>query len=135
MGWSEPEVTCKNHPDLNQSQGVCASCLRERLTDLYMPSQINNRAPSPSPSSPGRRHHHHHHHHKRVGSDIIGSIPYIVSVGNGLKKSKSITFVPRNTVGGEGKKKGFWSKLLLHSKGNKKEVLMHSRTSTRTRMY
>ncbi|KAF5749772.1 hypothetical protein HS088_TW03G00097 [Tripterygium wilfordii] len=130
MGWSEPEVTCKKHPDLNQLQGVCASCLREKLTHLHVPSQTTTSPSSSlvgsSTSSSGP------HHHKRVGSEIVGSMPYdVVSVGNELKKSKSITFMPRNSVGRESKKKGFWSKLLLHSKGNKEDVLMHHSRTTR----
>ncbi|KAF5747337.1 hypothetical protein HS088_TW05G00058 [Tripterygium wilfordii] len=138
MGCSKPERTCKNHPDLKQLQGVCASCLREKLTDLNLPLQMNKREPSRSSSfsvsisSPSK--HGNYHRHKRVGSDIIGSMRCIASVGDGLKKSKSITFVPTNRVGGEDKKKGFWSKLLLHSKGSKKEVLMHSKTA-RARLY
>ncbi|XWS33361.1 hypothetical protein CRYUN_Cryun22dG0075400 [Craigia yunnanensis] len=142
MGFSESSHGCKNHPHHQEKQGVCPSCLRERLSRLCSASykEANPRVAascSPSPAdyssasssnsaSPAR--------HKRNGSwvmGITGSSSFMVKVGtNGLKKSRSIAFVPRNfddeeVKNGKKKKKGFWSKL-LRFKGKDKDVLTHS---------
>ncbi|XVE83098.1 hypothetical protein DITRI_Ditri16bG0060100 [Diplodiscus trichospermus] len=152
MGISESGHGCKNHPQHQEKQGVCPSCLREKLSRLCSASneEANSRvhAPSCSPSmsfspadyssvsssnsatSPAR----HRNLHKRNGSWVMGimgsSSSFKVMVGtNGLKKSRSIAFVPRNfdveEVKNGKKKKGFWSKL-LRIKGKNKDVLTHS---------
>ncbi|OAY35781.1 uncharacterized protein LOC110627642 [Manihot esculenta] len=144
MGFSDSEKACKDHPYHNQKQGVCPSCLRERLSQLYIVVSGEKEAaaamagPSSSSSmsfssayssnhlSPGL--HNHQYHHQRNMSDIMGSISFRVSAGNGLKKSRSVAFVARSSLVGDvkhgtkkNKKKGFWSKL-LHLKGKNKEV-------------
>ncbi|XP_022752283.1 uncharacterized protein LOC111301026 [Durio zibethinus] len=145
MGLSESGHGCKNHPHHQEKQGVCPSCLRESLSRLCSASdkEANSRvAPSLSfspadyssalssnPASPAR----HHNFHRRNGSGvtgIMGSSSFMVKVGtDGLKKSRSIAFVPRDfddeEVKNGKKKKGFWSKL-LRFKGKNKDVLTHS---------
>lgn len=114
MGWSESLQGCKKHAALNQSPGVCSSCLRERLSQLsddsnkrktttirigsayYKNSDYDNYFFSPSHSSsgdgasPARRHHRH-------ASDAM---TFLFSGGRGggggLKKSRSIAVVPRS---------------------------------------
>lgn len=137
----EPELACRRHPNHKRLQGVCPFCLRERLSQLAAAaaSQVSPPPPASSHSSslanyfspastsnntsPPRG-------HNRNISEIAGSISFMLSVGSsssgGLKKSRSIAFVPRNFVGelqtGQ-KKKGFWSKLLHRER--KKDVFMH----------
>ncbi|XP_022775005.1 uncharacterized protein LOC111316989 [Durio zibethinus] len=146
MGFSESGHGCKKHPHHQEKQGVCPSCLRERLSRLCSaPSKelVNPRiapslsfshadyrsASSSKSASPAR----HRNLHKRNGSGvmgIMGSSSFMVKVGttNGFKKSRSIAFVPRNFDGEEAKngkkKKGFWSKLLRFKA--KKDFLTHS---------
>ncbi|OMO73072.1 hypothetical protein COLO4_27295 [Corchorus olitorius] len=150
MGFSsESNHGCKNHPNHQEKQGVCASCLREKLSRLcsvsshkelvsriapsgssslsYSPVYYHSSASSSTSASPARQEK--QRCHKRNGSDVMGSLSFMVKVGNGLKKSRSIAFVPRNFDEEEvhknkKKKKGFWSKL-LGFKG-KKDVLTHS---------
>ncbi|XVF61560.1 hypothetical protein PTKIN_Ptkin08bG0139700 [Pterospermum kingtungense] len=159
MGFSESGYGCKKHPYHEEKQGVCPSCLRERLSRLCSSASSkdgNSRvAPSSSPSqsfSPADYSSasssnsaspavaaaaaRHLKFHKRNGSGAMGTMgmgssSFTVNVGasNGLKKSRSMAFVPRNFDGHEEakvgkKKKGFWSKL-LGFKG-KKDVLTHS---------
>ncbi|KAH7566870.1 hypothetical protein JRO89_XS08G0247000 [Xanthoceras sorbifolium] len=72
--------------------------------------------------------------HNRNGSEMMGSISLMLSsAGNyGLKKSRSMAFVPKSFVGENNKngkkKKGFWSKL-LHLEG-KKDILTQSRNAS-----
>ncbi|XP_039042403.1 uncharacterized protein LOC120181308 [Hibiscus syriacus] len=123
MGFSE---RCKNHPNHNEKQGVCASCLRERLSLLCSASykEVNSilfASSSPSPyfspaddsslpssttASPAVS------QHRKLngfgGTGIKGlfssslsttSSPSImVKLGSikGLKKSRSIALVTRN---------------------------------------
>ncbi|XVE86826.1 hypothetical protein DITRI_Ditri18aG0066000 [Diplodiscus trichospermus] len=151
MGFSGSGNGCKRHPHHQEKQGVCPSCLRERLSRLSSASnkEANSRvAPSSFPllsfspaeyssawssrsSSPSRPRH--RNFHKRSGSGmtgIMGSSSFTVKVGtsNGLKKSRSTAFVPRNLDGQDAKngkkKKGFWSKLLPFK--GKKDFLKHS---------
>ncbi|KAK2656505.1 hypothetical protein Ddye_009557 [Dipteronia dyeriana] len=139
MGWSESELLCKKHQTQNKNpQGVCPICLGERLTQLsatpqkktsmVAPSSSSSISSSPvscSSSSTARP------RHNRNGSEMMGSISFMLSAGNyGLKKSRSMAFVPKNFVGEKNntgkKKRGFWSKL-LHLEG-KKVISMHSKT-------
>lgn len=145
MGWSESELVCKKHQNQNKKQleGVCPCCLRERLSQLSAAtsqrkaaaviapscsSSVPSSPPYSSASSFNAMSPVHRRHHRNV-SEFMGSISFMLSVGNELKKSRSIAFVPRNFVGEikNGKKKrGFWSKLLHRER--KKENFMHSRT-------
>ncbi|KAE8671514.1 hypothetical protein F3Y22_tig00111947pilonHSYRG00179 [Hibiscus syriacus] len=137
MGLSKSE--CKIHPSQHQNQGVCPSCLRERLSSLcstplnestrLAPYYASNSA-SPAPRRIS---------HRRNGSEVMGvarSSSFMVKVGDnyGLKKSRSIAFVPRKVddedVQNRKKKKnkerkGFWSKL-LRLKGKKMDLVMQS---------
>ncbi|XWS41615.1 hypothetical protein CRYUN_Cryun17cG0097500 [Craigia yunnanensis] len=149
MGFSESGHGCKKHPHHQEKQGICPSCLRDRLSLLVSASykEANSRvAPSCSHSlsfSPADYSSAsssnsafpalHRNFHKRNSSEamgIMGSSSFMVKTGtsNGLKKSRSIAFVPRKFDDEEAKngrkKKGFWSKL-LRFKG-KNDVLMHS---------
>ncbi|KDP29728.1 hypothetical protein JCGZ_18663 [Jatropha curcas] len=137
MGFSEFQQACKEHPYHNHKQGVCPSCLREKLSKLYV-APLNDKEAAAialssssfmslsSASSSNHMSPDHHrprrlnHHHRNV-SDIMHSISFRVSIaGNGLKKSRSLAFVTEGKNGKKKNKKGFWSKL-LHLKG-KKEV-------------
>ncbi|XVF15252.1 hypothetical protein REPUB_Repub09cG0134900 [Reevesia pubescens] len=147
MGFSESGHGCKKHPNHQEKQGVCPSCLRERLSHLcsasyketsrvvpsisFYPADYSNSASSSNSASPAR----HRISHKRNGSGVMGikrSSSLMVKIStttNGLKKSRSIAFIPRKLDNEEvkngKKKKGFWSKL-LPLKGKKKDVLTHS---------
>ncbi|KAL4368130.1 hypothetical protein GQ457_05G008340 [Hibiscus cannabinus] len=132
MGFSKSE--CKLHPSQQQNQGVCPSCLRERLSRLsstsyneasrVAPYYVSNSA-SPAPRRIP---------HRRNGSLAMGVVGSPVKVGDniyGLKKSRSIAVVARKD-GDEDvkkvKKKGFWSKL-FRPKGNKRDVVRHSNSN------
>ncbi|GAV83165.1 DUF740 domain-containing protein [Cephalotus follicularis] len=145
MGISDSEVKCQKHPDHKQRKGVCPYCLRERLSQLNASSNKTSVIFAPSSSSTSFCSFRASSNYKfpvicrphRNVSEVLGSMSFKVgSVGvgiNGLKKSRSIAFAPRNLLVGEAKKKnGFWSKL-LYFKGNK-EGLMQSRSVSR-RLY
>ncbi|TYH38248.1 hypothetical protein ES332_D12G097900v1 [Gossypium tomentosum] len=98
MGFLETEDGCKIHPFHHQKQGVCPSCLRERLSGLCSTSYDEASRLSPyyyycSPSADALLHH----------------------------RSRSIACVPKKV---DDEEKGFWSKL-LGLKG-KKDIVMHS---------
>nr|KJB48868.1 hypothetical protein B456_008G090900 [Gossypium raimondii] len=99
MGFLETEDGCKIHPFHHQKQGVCPSCLRERLSGLCSTSYDEASRLSPyyyyycSPSADTLLHH----------------------------RVRSIACVPRKV---DDEEKGFWSKL-LGLKG-KKDIVMHS---------
>ncbi|KAK7311114.1 hypothetical protein RJT34_09033 [Clitoria ternatea] len=120
---------CKLHLNEKQVPGVCSSCLRDKLSQLYHRNPVDPSYYSPSPSSPaspqplssatvpssahGRRFHRNASH----AADSASSFNY----GLNLKKSKSLAFASRNKRerdvngggGGRGRKKdGFWSKVL-----------------------
>ncbi|MFQ6636719.1 hypothetical protein Gotur_012467 [Gossypium turneri] len=109
MGFLETEDGCKIHPFHHQKQGVCPSCLRERLSGLCSTSYDEASRLSP------------YYYYYCSPSADHSSASSGVSNDYGLKKSRSIACVPRK-VGDE--EKGFWSKL-LGLKG-KKDVVMHS---------
>ncbi|XVF59032.1 hypothetical protein PTKIN_Ptkin07bG0241400 [Pterospermum kingtungense] len=139
MGFSESERRCKNHPHHQEKQGVCPSCLRERLSRLcsasptsplsFSPADDNSLASSSHSASPAG-------HHKRNGSWVMGimgmgSLSFKEKLGTkGLKKSRSVAVIPRDfddeEVKNGKKKKGFWSKLLGFKRKNNKDVLTHS---------
>ncbi|KAK8578020.1 hypothetical protein V6N13_076692 [Hibiscus sabdariffa] len=106
MGLSECESRhgCKKHPHHQEKQGVCPSCLKERLSHLYSSSSS----------------------YKESTSRVVPSLPFSPAEHNsfstGFKKSKSLAFVARNQ---NKEKKGFWSKL-LGFKGKNKDFLDHS---------
>ncbi|KAH1073251.1 hypothetical protein J1N35_025579 [Gossypium stocksii] len=108
MGFPGTDGGCKIHPFHHQKQGLCPSCLRERLSGLCTTSydEASRLAPYYYYCSP---------------SADYSSASSSVSNEYGLKKSRSIACVPRKVDDAE---KGFWSKL-LGLKG-KKDVLMHS---------
>ncbi|KAK8517395.1 hypothetical protein V6N13_127576 [Hibiscus sabdariffa] len=134
MGFSKSE--CKLHPSQQQNQGVCPSCLRERLSRLsstsyneasrVAPYYVSNSA-SPAPRRIP---------HRRNGSlamGVVGSPSLAVKVGDhyGLKKSRSIAVVARKDGDEDVKKvkkkerRGFWSKL-FRPKGKKRDAVRHS---------
>lgn len=147
MKWSEIGAGCKKHPNNKPQPGVCSSCLRDKLSELY-----NNKTtatyPLPrSPSSSASPQHFssaslnyvslaYRRRHRRHASHVTDSVSSVVSFNHGLKKSKSIAFAPRNRlrereVNGENresKKDSFWSKLLKLTKKGTTEAFMHSRT-------
>lgn len=155
MGWSESGGEgCVKHPNMNQSAGVCSCCLRERLSQLcasnnmktamgayyYSNNEKSNsfsslsRSPSSicdETSSASRRR---RHHHRRNVSEVMGSFSFMLSVGSGLKKSRSIAFVAKphdfgEVKSGKSKLAGFWSKLLrTKGKRNRDQAFMHSNT-------
>ncbi|KAK8663827.1 hypothetical protein V6N13_083632 [Hibiscus sabdariffa] len=152
MGFSESSHGCKIHPHHHPNQGVCPSCLRERLSSLSWIGSTQHTSFSFSPgyysalssisTSPSQRH---RDSHKRngfeksigiMGSSSSSSSSFTVKFDvSGVKKSRSIAFVPRNFDGeeeeevknGKKKEKGFWSKL-LRFKGKNKDVLRHSKS-------
>ncbi|PPD92992.1 hypothetical protein GOBAR_DD10024 [Gossypium barbadense] len=124
MGFSEMGNGCKDHPNHQQKQGVCASCLRERLSRLCSASYTETNStlflscssslsfsPAPDYSSP---------------SSSTSASP---DARHRLKKSRSTACVARTLddeelKNGKNKKKGFWSRLLSFK--GKKNVLSHS---------
>ncbi|MBA0685640.1 hypothetical protein Goari_013293 [Gossypium aridum] len=124
MGFSEIGNGCKDHPNHQQMQGVCASCLRERLSRLcsasytetnstlflscssslsFSPAPDNSSPSSSTSASPDAR------HRKRNGSGVTSimkpvssssssSSSFMLKFGStkGLKKSRSIACVARN---------------------------------------
>jgi hypothetical protein len=147
MGGYEPEKqVCKIHPYNDQKQGVCASCLRERLKQLIYvnTSQAAIMAPascssSPDdPYSPASSRRRHNRNISDNNNNSMGSISFRVSIGDRLKKSRSLAFVSRNHVGevknGKKNNNGFWTKL-LHLKGKKDQVLMRSGVSMSEKLY
>ncbi|KAJ6918727.1 hypothetical protein NC651_012857 [Populus alba x Populus x berolinensis] len=87
MGVSEPGKVCKNHPYHDQKQGVCASCLRERLTQLIYVNTLQAAvlAPPSSSSSPDRpysfvastNHVSRRQHHRNISDNYnIGSVSF-----------------------------------------------------------
>ncbi|KAE8675662.1 LMBR1-like membrane protein isoform 1 [Hibiscus syriacus] len=139
MDLSAPDHgSCRKHSNHQQNQGVCPCCLRERLSYLSCvphkeASSLYFCAADSNFASPVRR----RNSDKRNIFRVMGikgmslsSSGVKVGNGNGLKKSRSIAFVPRNLdeeeedVENGKKRKGFWSKW-VHFK-EKKDVLMHS---------
>ncbi|XP_038999869.1 uncharacterized protein LOC120125530 [Hibiscus syriacus] len=134
MGLSKSE--CKIHPSQHQNQGVCPSCLRERLSSLCSTSlnEASRLAPyyASNSVSPARL----RISHRRNGSEVMGvarSSSFMGKVGDnyGLKKSRSTAFVARKVDDEDvqnwknKERKGFWSKL-LRLKGKKMDVVMQS---------
>ncbi|KAK8586666.1 hypothetical protein V6N13_085693 [Hibiscus sabdariffa] len=139
MDLSEADYGCKKHSNHQENQGVCPSCLRERLSRLTSVSHKEASPPYVSPADSNSASPAQQNSFRVMG--IMGmplSSTVKVGTGNGLKKSRSIAFVPRNLDGEEAaingkKKKGFWSKRVrLHFK-EKKDILTHS-TSMRLMM-
>lgn len=130
---------CAKHPNLHQTPGVCPSCLRERLYDLIVSSENYSSRFSSNPysfsssslytdlqsTSPTAARRKQGHRRNESAADASSSVLFTVSMGNGgvgLKKSRSMAFVARNSnrPGGESlkkKKRGFWSNL-IHFKAN-----------------
>ncbi|KAK8606971.1 hypothetical protein V6N13_052723 [Hibiscus sabdariffa] len=136
MGLSKSE--CKVHPSQQQNQGVCPSCLRERLSRLFSTSYNEASTVSPyyvsnSASPAPRRIPHRRNGSLAMAMGVVGSQSLVVKVGDnyGLKKSRSVAVVARK-VGDEDVKnvkkkerRGLWSKL-FRSEGKKRDVVRHS---------
>ncbi|KAK2443653.1 hypothetical protein QL285_014739 [Trifolium repens] len=153
MNWCELEATrvrCKEHPNDKQIPGVCSSCLRDKLSQLYTKNPVEplyNCSPS-SPASPqaideGSTNHgssgHRGRRFRRNASHATGSASCMISFNHALnlKKSKSLAVASRNRVrdrdvgggGGRGRKKdGFWSKVLKLRRKDTEETVVNSRT-------
>ncbi|KAJ6677939.1 hypothetical protein OIU85_008514 [Salix viminalis] len=93
------------------------------------PSCSSSPGDHPSSSASSSSHVSRRSHHRDISdnnNNNMGSISFRVSIGNRLRKSRSLAFVSRNHVGEvkNGKKsRGFWTKL-LHLKGKKDQVLI-----------
>ncbi|XP_061336596.1 uncharacterized protein LOC133283707 [Gastrolobium bilobum] len=126
-------VGCKQHPSDKQVPGVCSTCLRDKLSQLYSNSNNNNNTIDPlygylspsSPASPQPFSSAHRRRFRRNASHAMDSASCMLSFNYGLnlKKSRSLAFVSRNRLrerdvsGGRGRKKdGFWSKVLKLTK-------------------
>ena len=116
---------CEEHPYDKQSPGVCSSCLREKLSQLYNTNPIIDPRCFSSPSSPSSPHQsffsskhgssgHRRPRFRRNASQAAESASCMLSLN--LKKSKSLAFASRNRerdVMMSGRKKdGFWTKVL-----------------------
>ncbi|KAG5090290.1 hypothetical protein JHK82_049068 [Glycine max] len=114
---------CKEHPYDKQSPGVCSSCLREKLSQLYNTNPIIDPrcfSPASSPASPHQsfsssKHGssgHRRPRFRRNASHVAESASCMLSLN--LKKSKSLAFASRHRdVMMSGRKKdGFWTKVL-----------------------
>ncbi|XP_009787284.1 uncharacterized protein [Nicotiana sylvestris] len=142
MGFTEPEIICKKHPDHKQQPGVCSCCLRERLSKLSTStatiavissstSSLFSSTSSSTCNSPRVG------GHRRIISDVVGPFTFVsiigtgAGAGGGLKKSKSQAFVARTgcrsggLLNGQKKKEGFWSKLIRSTGKKTKRVLMY----------
>ncbi|GAB4847251.1 hypothetical protein Ancab_026292 [Ancistrocladus abbreviatus] len=119
MGYSDPDLGCRKHPNQKQLPGVCSSCLREKLSKLTDYNHQNNKKfssmvshssslssstsplPAYSSASPTKN----SHRHRRNGSEAFavplgfvlhtGCSSSSSNVANGLKKSLSVSCAPR----------------------------------------
>ncbi|KAE8722364.1 LMBR1-like membrane protein isoform 1 [Hibiscus syriacus] len=121
MHFSEADYGCKKHSNHLEHQGVCPSCLRERLSRL---TSVSHKKASrvalslyfcPADSNYASPAQHRIFHNRNSFMGMSSSSTLKVGTSNGLKKSKSIASVPRNLDDHEeariGKsKKGFLSK-------------------------
>ncbi|XP_016508995.1 uncharacterized protein LOC107826516 [Nicotiana tabacum] len=134
MGFTEPEIICKKHPDHKQQPGVCSCCLRERLYKLSTSTAVISSSTSSSTCDSPRG-----GGHRRITSDVVGPFSFVSIIGSGagagaggaLKKSRSIAFVARSgcrsggLLNGLKKKEGFWSKLIRSTGKKTKRVLVY----------
>ncbi|OIT19570.1 PREDICTED: uncharacterized protein LOC109221283 [Nicotiana attenuata] len=135
MGFTEPEIMCKKHPNHKPQPGVCSSCLREKLNKLststttIMPLSLASSSTCSSTFDSPRR-----GGHRRITSDVVGPFSFVsissVGAGGALKKSRSIAFVARSVcrsggLNGQKKKEGFWSKLIRSTGKRSNRVLVH----------
>ncbi|XP_058786997.1 uncharacterized protein LOC131661465 [Vicia villosa] len=142
-------VRCKEHPNDKQLPGVCSSCLRDKLSQLYTKNSNDCSLYYSSPLSPGSpqpieddsTNHgslgHRNRRFHRNASHAAGSVSCMISFNNALnlKKSKSLAVATRSRVrerdvgGGRGRKKdGFWSKVLKLRRKETEESVVKSRT-------
>ncbi|KAJ4833661.1 hypothetical protein Tsubulata_001299 [Turnera subulata] len=156
MGGSEAEPTCKKHPYHPQTQGVCPSCLRDKLSQVC--SDMNHSSYSQTTTTAGevlscsssstvsgtaspprrssvisgqsqsrnRAFPYSRRRHQRNASDVMGSLSFRVCVTGNGLKKSNSVAFPGEGKSNGKKKKGFWSKL-IHFNG-KKERLTHSVT-------
>lgn len=152
-------MECRKH-NHQSNKGVCPSCLRDKLsllpntTSYYIihRSDSFSTTASSSPSSPVKD------HHRRAGSMSMSfavrealSGNLIEALGGGLKKSRSMAHVPRDSFRDSKKKKkttteklksttttakktGFWTKL-LHLKGKGGGADVGGLVTSRQRVY
>ncbi|KOM39699.1 hypothetical protein LR48_Vigan03g308100 [Vigna angularis] len=131
---------CKEHPHDMQSPGVCSSCLREKLSQLYSTNPIidplcfspqSPASPHKSFSSISRGGGHRKPRFRRNASLVAAESGSSVQ-GLNLKKSKSLAFASKSRgrerdVGGR-KKDGFWSKVLKLKKRDTRDSIVPSTT-------
>ncbi|KAI3442781.1 uncharacterized protein J3R85_001049, partial [Psidium guajava] len=127
---------CRKHPKHRQSTGVCALCLSKKLSQLSSGSYLRSKTSanrrysiSSSSSSSSLSSYHSssgssscsspiHHRYGRFAHEAkSGPLSMLFGGKDGLKKSRSIAFVPKARTGqeiikGEKSKRGFWSKLI-----------------------
>lgn len=123
VGRFKPDARCKKHSKHRQSPGVCSLCLRERLTQLSVPSSRTPSSAMSSSSSSSLSSYHsstsasssaspmHHFSFTTDARTASGSSMVSIVLLNGkleLIKSRS-TAVGNNT---RDKRSGFWYRLL-----------------------
>lgn len=116
--WSGKDMRCKKHPRYKQSNGVCPSCLRDRLSTLSFVFPYSSESTmrtvdcSSNVSTP-------------YSSDSISSSSSSTSLASpvcfdvdrkAVVKSRSLVEVGRER--GMRRRRGFWSKLLMRSTNN-----------------
>ncbi|KAK1264035.1 hypothetical protein QJS04_geneDACA009319 [Acorus gramineus] len=125
------EIRCKNHPNHRQSQGVCPSCLSEKLNQILLSSKVSRTTSSSSSPSPGsvasfssvslssapspntRR--------KQQQPPLGRSLSMVVPV---MKTTRAATL-----ASAENRRGGFWSRLLLRlDSGKRRKFASGSRT-------
>nr|XP_004502403.2 uncharacterized protein LOC101514805 [Cicer arietinum] len=149
--WCELEATiggCKDHPNDKQLPGVCSSCLRDKLSQLYIKNppidplyycspfspaspQSTDKASITHGSSSHPRCFHRNASHANASTSCMINFNYALN----LKKSNSLAFASRirnreRDVGGcRGRKKdGFWSKVLKLKRKDTEVSVISSRT-------
>ncbi|QCD98630.1 uncharacterized protein LOC114194907 [Vigna unguiculata] len=132
---------CKEHPHDKQSPGVCSSCLREKLSQLYSTNPIidplcfSPQSPaSPHQSFSSSRGGGHRKPRFRRNASLVAAESGSSVQGLNLKKSKSHAFGSKSRgrerdVSGR-KKDGFWSKVLKLKIRDTRDSIVTSKTST-----
>ncbi|KAK7379492.1 hypothetical protein VNO80_04954 [Phaseolus coccineus] len=128
---------CKEHPHDKQSPGVCSSCLREKLSQLYNTNPVIDPLCF-SPASPASPHQsfsssrggHRRPRFRRNASLVAAESGSCAAQGLNLKKSKSLAFGSKSRgrerdVSGR-KKDGFWSKVLKLKRRDTRDSMVTS---------
>jgi len=127
---------CKEHPHDKQSPGVCSSCLREKLSQLYSTNPIIDPLCF-SPASPASPHQSfssgrggHRRPRFRRNASLAAAESGSCAQGLNLKKSKSLAFASksrgRERDGSGRKKDGFWSKVLKLKRRDTRDSMVTS---------